>query len=562
MIRLCHLFALGLSACCLHLTAADQPVEAEAELVEPLADIAIPDIERLRERYSKSIYGILWNDPNNAFIRDAFTQNMTLQFDRIKQRDGLDLQLILSNLERAGATLISLDSSAPDMSMYQAYISFKENGAKEIMKLSALDGAAALVDADGADEAFISENGSVVLSRFGNTLVISDPDYIEVPAQPAGIESDIQINVAGKKLIHTIIDTIYAQAPQKPKIKKEHLKQVIGRYDQFTHTATIKEAGIYEEIDFIGPEKSGVQPLDKKTLSRIPQNALAVAALGVNGKDLWTDHILSIIDLIAEEDGSKSTETIITEINNNLSFLGIDQNLSDIFEGLSGTYFMTITPSVPYPAISIGIPRSESTDTLINSILVAQLNIIRPPEGQIEMIPMPTGIPPLQLGFGKDYWFLSTDPVLTKAWISGNSSGWDKTPVATSVLGDLKEEPFLVAAMDAKQVITIGQSTLGLLSFAARGEEKTRIQTVQKLLQRAAQLVEPNYIVATQNKSDFHYEMYSLCGSLPVLMAPGAIVGGLRQQQRRRAWRDAQRKQRDEMRKQEAEKPPTSVDEL
>ncbi len=69
-------------------------------------------------------------------------------------------------------------------------------------------------------------------------------------------------------------------------------------------------------------------------------------------------------------------------------------------------------------------------------------------------------------------------------------------------------------------------------------------------------------MVASQNKTDFHYELYTICGSLPIMMTPGAIVGSIRQQQRRKAWREAQRKQRDEMRKQEAEKPPTSVDEL
>ena len=538
--------------------AEDVAIEADSE---PMAEIVVPDLARLKQRFADSIYGRAWHDPSNQRLRDLFEKGFAEQMERSKQRDGIDYLTILKSIERGGARLINLDSAAPEMSQYQAYLSFTENGAIELMQMPTLNNAP-MIDVEGADESFISEEGHLTLSRFGNTIVLADPDNIAVPAQDIGIESDIETNISVQSLVDTLIDLAYSKAPNQPPVAKEDVKQFLSQYDQFTHTVTIKSGGLFETIDFIGPEKSGVQNIDRDILKRLPDNALIAAAIGLNGRDLWTDHLRVFLDLAAQANPNESADDMIQNINNALSFFGVEMGISSIFEGLNGTFFMTVTPSVPFPAISIGIPRSDALDQLINAVLVAQFNIIRPPEGQIETIPLRPGVPPLQLGFGKDYWFLSTDRVLTQKWLNDQTGGWDQSEAAQAALKQSKHDPFLIGGMDTKQVLNIAQSLMGLAALGARGDDQANIHSISNLLQKIQLMAEPNYIIANQNGRDIHYDIYSLIGSGPVLMAPAAAIGAVRQQQRRRAWRSEQRKKREEAIKAEQLKKPDSVDDL
>lgn len=528
---------------------------------QPLAEIIVPDLVRLKQRFADSIYGQAWNDPSNQRLRELFEKGLAEQLERSKQRDGINYQTVIQNIERGGARLIDLDANDPAMSQFQAYLSFTENGAIELMQLPTLNNAP-MLEVEGADESFISEDGHITLSRFGSTIVLADPDNIAVPAQDIGIESDMETNISVRDLIETLIDLAYNQAPNQPPVDKKDIKQFLSQYDQFTHTVTIKTGGLFETIDYIGPEKAGVQTVDHAILKRLPDNALIAAAIGLKGRDLWTDHIRVFLDLAAQANPNESADDMIQNINNALNFFGVEMGISSIFEGLDGTFFLTVTPSVPFPAISIGIPRSDALDQLINALLVSQFNIIRPPEGQIETIPLRPGIPPLQLGFGKDYWFLSTDRVLTQKWLDDKTGGWEQSEAAQAALQMSKHDPFLIGGMDSKQVLNITQSLMGLAALGARGDDQANIQSITNLLQKIQLLAEPNYIVANQNGRDFHYDIYSLVGSGPVLMAPAAAIGAVRQQQRRRAWRTEQRKKREEALKAEQLKKPDSVDDL
>ena len=558
-----HLSMLALCSAPLYSlqSAEEATADPNSEQLEPMAEIVIPDIKRLTERFNDSIYGRAWNNPNNERFKTLFSERFNAEMEKAKQRDGIDYLSILSSLERAGLQLTELDAKSPDMSLFQAHVSFTDNGAIELMQMPILNNAP-MIDVEDADESFMSEDGNITLTRFGNTIVFADPDSIHVPAQPVGIESDLEINISVKRLIGAFIDLAYEQARNQPPVKKEDIKSFLSQYDQLTHKATLKTGGIFETIDFIGPEKAGVQPVDLEILKRIPDNALMAAAVGIKGRELWSDHIRVFLDLAAQANPNESADDMIQNINNALSFFGVEIGISSIFDGLDGTFFMCVTPSVPFPAVSIGIPRSKELDQLINAILVSQLNIIRPPEGGIETIPLRPGVPPLQLGFGKDYWILSSDRVLTQKWLAGQTSGWDQSESAKAALEIAEHDPFLVAGMNSKQVLNIANSLLGLAALGARGADQENIRSITALVQNIQLMAEPNYMVATQNGRDFHYDIYSLTGSGPIFMAPAAVVGGLRQQQRRRAWRKAQQRNREKAMEEESRKEPDSVDDL
>ncbi len=555
--------SLGLGLCLnTSLWSAEEDVkENEDEMQPPYAEIVIPDITRTKQRFDESVYAKLWNDPAADRLRLLFNTQIQKQFERVKARDGLDIPLVLKNLDYAGARLINIDSNSPDMSEYHAYVVFKEEGAEQLMQLPALDDAPFL-EVDGADEAFISENGVATLTRFGNTLVFADPDNISVPAKINGIESDVEINFSSKQFFGAMLDMMYSRAPQEPKIKKEDLKKLISQYDQYTHTITLKSGGIYENILFIGPEKAGVQTIDKSTIERMPNNALLAAAIGINGKDLWHEHLRKLIDIAAQDNPNQTGDDIVTELNNMLNLFGATASIDQIFEGFNGTCFMTITPSAPFPAVTIGIPRSQNLDDFIGAMLLSQFNIVKPPEGKIEMITLGPGAPPLQLGLGKDYWVVSTDPVLTQNWLAGKTGGWHESDSGKAAMEKAGDNAFVVGALDTKRVVVIAQSLLGLAAMGARGDDQKNIQSILMMLQKLQTLAEPGYMVGRQDNKDFEYEIYSLVGSGPLLLAPGATFAGVRRQERR-ARRMAEREQQMiEERKKELERKPDTVDDL
>lgn len=528
---------------------------------EGLIRVVVPDIDRLKQRFEASIYHQLWQDPAAERFRNEILGNINKEFERIQARDGVDVTLILKNLSSGGGKLIHIDTASPDMSTFQAYLTFNENGAQELMRWPALDDAPPLLDTK-ADEAFISEDGVFTLSRFDQVIVLADPDHIAVPAQVSGVESDIQLDFAIRDFISAMIDLAYKNGDGPKHIEPEDLKQLLGQYDQYTHRMTLKPGGIFEHIDFTAPEQAGVQPVDQSVLARIPDTALAAAAIGINGQELWQQQIKPVIELAAQENPNKTADEIMTEINNMLSVFGITSSIEEIFNGLDGTLFFSITPSAPFPAATIGLPRSESLDEFISALLLARFSIMRPPEGKIETITLRPGVPPLQLGLAEDYWVLSSDPVLVGNWIKRNGGGWDKTSSGSTALSKATDQSFLVGGMDTARVVNIGQSLLGLAALGARGKDQQNLQSLLQLLQKLQQQADPAYIVGTQDGTSVSYDIYSLVGSGPLLMIPGAVFARVQQQQRRARWRAREQQRRNEQKRREAEKEPDSVDDL
>ncbi len=541
--------------------AEEQSTEADSQ---PVIEVIVPDIGRLKQRFSDSIYGRLWNDPSNQRFKELFDSEARNKLTEIKNRDGIDLELVLSQIRNGGARLFAIDSNAPEMSAFQAYVTFNDEAAAELMRLPLLDNAAMLDvnDIAGADEAFISDDGNAVLSRFANTIVFSDPENISVPKKPTDIQSDLEFNFAATTFFDAMLDMAYAKSPQEPRIPKQDIQAVLAQFDQLTHSVTIKEAGLLEEIFYIGPEKSGLKAVDPDLLKRLPAHALLAGAFGINGSDLWKEQLRNILDIVAKQDPNKSADEIIQEVNNLLNLMGIDSDLSSICAGIDGTFFFCVTPSAPYPALSIGVPRSPSLDAVIEALLLARFNIMRPPQGSIESINIQAGIPPIQLSLSEDYWMISTDIVFTKKWLNNQSGGWDQSPSGQAAIGKGLDGAFLVGGMDTQQIVKIARSLLGILLFTAKGEELENVNTLIRILQQLQNLAEPGYIVGKQENRDYSYEIFSLTGSGPLLLGPGAAVFRQRQQQRRRAWREAAEKREEEMRKLEEKQEVESIDDL
>ena len=304
-----------------------------------------------------------------------------------------------------------------------------------------------------------------------------------------------------------------------------------------------------------------MQAVDINVLKQLPASAIAAAAIGINGEEMWEYHIKPLFELASQANPNKTSEEIQTDIDNMLSAFGIDVGLQDLISGLNGTAFMCITPSVPFPAASIGIPRNENVDAFVTALLISRFNIIAPAEGAIESIPFMPMVPPIQLALSKTHWFISTDRALTQQFLNGQSSGWDQSDAGAMVLKKAEENAFFLGSVDVKQITAIGQSFMGLAAMTAKGDDIKHVQAAVILLQRLNQMAEPAWAWAGQEGTDYKIEAFSLTGSIPMIIAPGAIAGKV--QQDRRAQRRARRmQQQEQQRALEAEKAPDSVDDL
>ncbi len=211
-------------------------------------------------------------------------------------------------------------------------------------------------------------------------------------------------------------------------LKAMPVQQDQATFDAVLHTLRLSELtlavglgadGIRDQVD-LGQAKLPVQALDPALLALVPAKALMVAAVGIDGKAL----VQTIADLAKE---LPDMADAITDADEGLVAQGLPST-ADILGGLHGTMLLMVTPGTPFPTVTIALPRSPSTDALMQSI-ATQLGTDLSTAGDAAVpMPLPPGLPlPVMpvVRQGTTHWIVSTDQLLPDQMGAGTGGGFD-----------------------------------------------------------------------------------------------------------------------------------------
>ena len=478
----------------------------------PLVEASLPDGARLRAHVETSIYGTLWVDPACAPLR----ARLDAQIATLKEEDGFDLPRWYGALVNAGLVAYAppVGSTKPRAAM-MIDVGTQAADLFAAWRASADEGTTP-AESPRADEAFLeklADGERQLVARIGS-LVASTSDGSPVPAwRPAPGSADLSL--------HLDVPAVMAVLDQAGKA----LGMPLGR---IRSELTVVPEGVLDRItsDAAAPWLVAVE---RSSLDRLPANALTAVAVGIDGKHLWAALRQPLLGRIAEADGL-AIDDVEAGLDANLAEMGVSTGLGGLVEGLVGTITLAVTPSAPFPAATLTIPRGVGIDQLVTA-LATQLGGEIPAAGASSILPIPGAPVLVTLACDAKAWLITSDPAAATTWVGGSASGWATTPAATLALAKGGDGAVLIGASDTPTLVRTLTPFVALVLGQAAIEAPMKQATLQSLA-RVAALAKTGYLVGRSSAGGIEIESRGLIpASMVPLMSLGVLVGSQRDAQ-------------------------------
>jgi hypothetical protein len=493
--------------------AAGEPA-APAPVVLRAADGA-----ELVKAWDASLYAKVWADPAAAPLRQAWTDAMQ------QAQAELGFDPIAALMQMRGFEARFLGMAGKDTPRVHIRLALGEFAAPvfALMKKAAASGEAKQVE--GADEAWGDAEGS--FARFKDVLVIA-VQTPHKPAAPAGASpAAIALDLDAKALVEAV-------APAVPEHEKAQFDQVIDGLKpllgRWTYRGDIVPEGIRERLegDVATP---GTQAVDRSILARLPASTLMTAAYGFDGAAYWTatgQTLLTQLDAVMHPFQQTGADATAQEIEAALAMLGVQGGLKAVVEGLSGTSLIAISQGMPFPALTIALPRSASTDALL-AFGLGQIGAQPPAEGQSTPIEIPGAQIPVAITLVRDakHWVLTTDPMLAGSWPSGQPGGFADTAMAKTLYAQAPAGASLLGASDTPAVLRTAQGLLGLVLMGNEDLTPDQKQAINGAILRLSQIASTGYVWSATEGNRSSAEVRGLVGAAVVPIAVGATVAAV-----------------------------------
>ena len=256
----------------------------------------------------------------------------------------------------------------------------------------------------------------------------------------------------------------------------------ILRLSKLTMAVGLGSDGIRDQVD-LGQAALPVQALDPALLTLVPAKALLVAAVGIDGKALQKT-VAELAKAIPEMAAS------IADGDQALVAQGLPTT-AELLAGLNGTMLLMVTPGIPFPTVTIALPRSPSSDALVTAVATqlstdlstagdAAVPMPLPPEISLPIMPM--------VRQGTTHWIVSTDTLLPDQMGAGTAGGFD----LKATLAEAGAAPVAgLYTMDLQGVAKLISAYLPLAMQDKRQppEQKQMLMAMQKGLAAAGPLL-------------------------------------------------------------------------
>jgi len=523
--------------------------------------IALPDWSRTQERLTASIYGQLWHDPAMAPLRDR----MQRSYEQAMGKDapaasasaaggsadhhaggndllsylyanGIEPRQLVGQLRRLRLSCFALSAAAgnppaagPDLLPVRISSDMGSLAPAMSALLAKLVKEApppprTAITIPGADEAFT--DGTMALARFGSEFVIAPQGQqaLLAPWQPAAMAEDLQ-----GELDCTALATLAALIPPEEIAEQAQLIDLLSTLAPVSYRGTVVAEGLLETLR-IQATSALVAPVDQAALARLPANAMTVLALGLDGENWWKrEHRAWLERICAKLKTPLSPEDAERNADELLASVGLDMGLGPLISGLKGTGLVAVTAGIPFPCVSIAVPRSTGLDHLVLG-LFTRFQLDAPADGASISLPIPGSPIPVMIARDAGHWLASSDPALIESWLSGKANGWSTSPAGTLALSKAADA-WLIGASDTPAVLRLIAGFLPLGLNQSQDLDNREKQAVLASLGRLTALAACGYLVGHNDQASSVIECRSLSGAglIPLVAAAIAIPNLLNQ---------------------------------
>jgi len=432
--------------------------------------VVLADGAQLEHHWNASLFGQVWAEPGLAALR----ARVDAWLAQAKHDSGVDLAVAARAARGIQLRFLGLDEGLPRWAM-QADLG--PQAPQVARRLAAAEGSAQALGVAGADEAWSLSAHALV--RFGGIIGLARPPGL-LPLPPAPVDGDIALRLEFAGLFGLVRDALDpAQAAQA----KALLDLLARRWRSLDLRASLDPAGpawiggVSWTGNFEG-DVSGLRPVDRTLLGRLPATTSAVQLLGCDGAAWWRAWGAELAVALAGQAP--------------FSLLGADLDLPALLQGLVGTVALVQTPGVPYPGFTLLVPRSPALDALVAAVC-ARLGCRMPEEGGFALLPVREVPLAIQLARDRGHWLIGTDALFASTWGGGAAGGFAETEMGCELAARAPLPACILGVNDLATSLRMGLGHINQALAGVRGMDAAERQAVIVGVSRLAALLPPGY---------------------------------------------------------------------
>ena len=226
----------------------------------------------------------------------------------------------------------------------------------------------------GADEAWTI--GGSVLARFGGLVAFGAPADA-LPLAPAKPVADLAFTADLNALIGQFSTTV----PAAERARTEPLFRLLAqRCRSFAMRADLAADGVRWQAT-LDAEVAGLRAVETGLLERLPASTVGVTLLGLDGPGLWrawAPGLLAALAPLFDDPAIGDAAAVQARADAALQAVGVPGGLRALVEGFDGTLLFAQTPGMPFPGLTLAVPRTAACDGLV-ALVCQRLGCAPPP---------------------------------------------------------------------------------------------------------------------------------------------------------------------------------------
>ncbi len=252
-------------------------------------------------------------------------------------------------------------------------------------------------------------------------------------------------------------------------------------------------------------------PLDRAALAPVPQDVLAVQAIGLDGAAWWAANKQWCADLLT----TMKSDRPLGEL---FAAAGLPADPAEVFAAFHGTLVMVVRDGSTMPAITVLLPRNPQLDRLVEVGLIAlgcpmpevggsTPLLVAPPamnERDRQQIGMMVGLLGASVGRTTTTWILSSDAFLSGDILAGTAGGWVDSPLGKAAVAQVDAQTCSLMATDGQRAFRSMAQYASL--FAGQLPDRKQGAALVKLAVAMARGAGPGYMVGRRDGTGFLIE--------------------------------------------------------
>lgn len=503
---------LALVACC-----------AWAAEPAPVVDLQLADGKDLIAHWERTPWAKVWADPASKALHAPFEE---WQVEAAKELGGKPTELLAAMANGSMTLRPGADPAKPTVTGGADFGAFAA-------KLFAMAKEAAAkgepLTVPGADEAFgnsTDEGVRSVFARFANSLAVAiNADAVKPAARSAPLDGDLLVQADLPRLFE-LIAAVSPDAELKQAMLDAQAQMLKHGQGTSAYRLEMVSEGFLEHLDVDSGTVDGYLPVDRSVLARLPGTTLMAMAFGTDGAAYWKSQRGTLLQSWAKLVGTDPADHDATEaaIDAAIGKLGVAVKIKDLVTGWVGTSLFALSPGMPFPSLTIAIPRSAANDQLVIAGL-GMIGGVAPEEGASAPLALPNVPVAITVVRDKALWIVSSDVTAGDLWLSGKPNGWADSAAAKVALSKAPTDAYVIGASDTPAVLRLIAGYAGMALGMAKDLPADQKQAILQGLNVLAANASTGYIVGGSQGPKQIVECRSLTGAFPGILMTGAGAG-------------------------------------